>query len=521
MWQSYVPPVPLLQALWDEGSFGLAVLDERCCYVHVNAWLAELQGRSIADHIGRSVAEVAPALAEQVAEQARRVLTSGMAVLRVSARAFAGGTLLVSCYPLREDANTLRVGLVVQQMPVDSELLRTLSAERTAREQAEQANRMKDEFLATLGHELRTPLNAIVGWAHMLQNAQLGSVERARAVETIARNAKLQATIVDDLLDVSRIISGKLRLNLERVQVATVLETALDGARPAAEAKGLQLELEPSGQLLEVMGDAHRLQQIVWNLVSNAVKFTSRGGRVLVRARRAADGVRVDVTDTGQGIRPEFLPVLFERFRQADASTARHGGLGLGLAIVRHLVELHGGTVQASSPGLNQGSTFSVWLPAAPGKRAPAPASAEQLKTHVAEPARALSGACILVVDDDPDARELFQALLSREGAEVLTAASAAQAFEVLRKRAPDVIVCDIGMPEQDGYSFLRKLRASGEAAGGWVPALAVTGYAMPKDSQEALLAGFQMHVCKPIDPPHVLASIVKLWRRGVREIGR
>ncbi len=389
-----------------------------------------------------------------------------------------------------------------------------LANERTLRARAEEANRIKDEFLATLSHELRTPLNAITGWAHILQTGGLAPADQARAVETILRNAKLQATLIEDLLDVSRIISGKLRLELAPLDLGRVVEAAVEAVTPSANQKHVTIERDLTLGTVQVQGDAVRLQQVIWNLLSNAVKFTHDGGRIVVRATRANANVQLEVTDDGRGISPEFLPFLFERFRQAEHPLlrARGSGLGLGLAIVRYLVEAHHGSVHAESTGEGRGSTFTVTLPIASAAQSAAPCPAESQPPT----SRLLGGAYVLVIDDDPDARELLSVLFAREGAEVALAASADEARRLIRARHPDVIVCDVGMPEQDGHSFMRLLRASGEEAGAFVPALALTGHAGAEDSRAALLAGFQMHVSKPLDPPRLLDSVAKLWRRGV-----
>jgi len=387
-----------------------------------------------------------------------------------------------------------------------------LEKERALRIAAEEKNRMKDEFLATLSHELRTPLNAIVGWAHILQTGDVGPVERARAIETILRNAKLQASLIEDLLDVSRIISGKLRLELEPLDFKKAIETAIEAATPSANAKRVRLEFSAIDTSLLVMGDIVRLQQIVWNLLTNAIKFSDPGGSVQLRIERVGHEIELEVKDHGRGIQAGFLPFLFERFRQDNDPLARQrgAGLGLGLAIVRYLAEAHGGRIQAASLGIGHGATFTLTLPASTTASATdghAPSS-ESLP-------RQLAGARILVVDDDPDSRELVAALLARDGAQTVLAASAEEAREALSRRHPDVIVCDVGMPEEDGYTFMRWLRAAGEEAGAFVPALALTGHASRDDARVALLSGFQLHVSKPLDPPELLTNIAKLWRRG------
>lgn len=388
-----------------------------------------------------------------------------------------------------------------------------LADERALRAHAEDANRIKDEFLGTLSHELRTPLNAITGWAHLLHSGNLAAADQARAVETILRNAKLQARLIEDLLDVSRIISGKLRLDLSPLALDKVVEAAVEDATPSASAKQLVIAVDLASGNTDVSGDAVRLQQVIGNLLNNSIKFCAPNGQIRIAMEREGKRVLLRVTDDGRGIEAEFLPLLFERFRQAGhpVTRAKGSGLGLGLAIARYMVEAHGGTIGAESPGAGQGATFTVSLPLLSANRSltPAPEPAPN-------PSRQLSGAYILVVDDDPDARELLGVLLGREGAEVALVGSGSAARDTIRVRHPDVIVCDVGMPEESGYDFMRRLRASGERAGSFIPALALTGHAGAEDSRTALLAGFQMHASKPLDPPRLLDSLTKLWRRGV-----
>ncbi|HET7544290.1 MAG TPA: ATP-binding protein [Polyangiaceae bacterium] len=391
-----------------------------------------------------------------------------------------------------------------------------LADERSLRVQAEEQNRIKDEFLGTLSHELRTPLNAITGWAHLLQTGTLAADEQARAVDTILRNAKLQARLIEDLLDVSRIISGKLALAMSPLDLKGVIETAVEAATPAALAKRLTLSVDATPDSSEVSGDAVRLQQVIANLLNNSIKFCEPGGHIAISTQQQGSRVLLRVSDDGRGIAAEFLPFLFERFRQAGhpVARARGSGLGLGLAIARYLVEAHRGTITAESAGEGRGATFTVCLPLLSGNGSSLPP-----EEGMPASSRQLCGAYVLVIDDDPDARELLEILLEREGAEVALAESASKARELIRSRQPDVIVCDVGMPEQDGYSFMRQLRASGERAGAFIPALALTGHASAEDSRLALLAGFQMHVSKPLDPPRLLESLAKLWRRGVTRI--
>jgi signal transduction histidine kinase len=385
-----------------------------------------------------------------------------------------------------------------------------LVREQVARRQAEEANRTKDEFLATLSHELRTPLNAMLGWAQLLRTGNLDAATAARALETIERNARSQAQLISDLLDVSRIITGKLRLELQPIELPLVLEAVLDTVRPAADAKGLQLAVRVDPLVPALRGDADRIQQVIWNLVSNAIKFTPAGGRVEVELGRRPDLVELAVRDTGIGIRPDFLPYVFDRFRQAESAITRtHGGLGLGLSIVRHLVELHGGTVAVASPGEGRGATFTV--------RLPAQGTAPDLPRH--EPAAAggagerprLDGLHVLVVDDEADARELTARMLGGAGARVTAAASAAAALGALEGELPDVLVVDLGMPGEDGYALLRQVRALPAARGGALPAAALTAYARAEDRARALAAGFQIHLAKPVDPPELVAAVAGL----------
>jgi PAS domain S-box-containing protein len=389
----------------------------------------------------------------------------------------------------------------------NQQLYRTAQA---ARAEAETANRMKDQFLATLSHELRTPLNAIFGWAQLLRTGKLDPAAVERGVETIERNARAQKQLIDDLLDVSRIISGKLRLEMQPVEPASVVEAALETIAPAAQTKGVSLRRRVARTGL-VVGDPQRLQQVVWNLLSNAVKFTPKGGEVRVSVEALDGHTEITVADTGQGIASEFLPHVFERFRQADpSSTRRHGGLGLGLAIVRQLVELHGGTVRAESPGEGRGATFVVSLPLAVSvepeeRRRQAPMGDGGSRSV------SLDGLRVLVVDDEADARDLLGQILSRAHAEVAMAASAAEGVEVLERFQPHVLVSDISMPGADGYDFIRTLRKRGHH----LPAAALTAFARAEDRRRALLAGFQIHLAKPVDPGELLAAVASLAGRA------
>jgi signal transduction histidine kinase/CheY-like chemotaxis protein len=387
---------------------------------------------------------------------------------------------------------------------------------------AEAANRTKDEFLATMSHELRTPMTAILGWAQLLRSHTLSPDDFARALEIVERNAQSQKKLIDDLLDISRIITGKLRLDVQPVDLASVVAAAVDALRPTAEAKAIRLQPLLDPQAGPVSGDTDRLQQVVWNLLSNAIKFTPRGGRVQVRLERINSHVEIVVSDTGRGISADFLPHVFDRFRQADGTTTRrHGGLGLGLSIVRQLVELHGGTVGVESNGEGQGATFIVRLPlmvtrkqwddAAYTGRHPT-AGGDELSFDCPP---SLEGLRVLVVDDEPDTRRLLRTVLERCGSEVTTASSAAEALAAFIESKPDVLISDIGMPEEDGYELIGKLRASeAVASNGRIPAIALTAYARVEDRVRALNAGFQVHVPKPIEPVELLAVVASLTGR-------
>ncbi|WP_166507403.1 PAS domain S-box protein [Nostoc sp. 106C] len=384
--------------------------------------------------------------------------------------------------------------------------------------EAEAANRMKDEFLGTLSHELRTPLSAILGWTQLLKNRKFDETTTARALETINRNTKALAQLIEDVLDVARIIQGKLSLNLQQVELIPVVEAAIETVHPAADAKEIHIECRFDPTVGVVVGDVNRLQQIVWNLLSNAVKFTPKGGRVDVQLERIHSHIQLRVSDTGGGIAADFLPYVFERFRQADSSSTRsHGGLGLGLAIVRHLVELHGGTVSAESPGIGQGATFIVNLPmrAVYVENTTSVLDASSVDSEISLNNPSLDGVRVLVVDDEQDARQLITTVLSQYGAQVMTVASAADALIAVQQFHPDVLVSDIGMPEADGYILIRQLRSLPSEQGGRIPAVALTAYARAEDRTRSLLAGFQLHVSKPVNPAELATVVANLAGRN------
>ena len=408
---------------------------------------------------------------------------------------------------------------VTARQSAEEERAASLLRERDARRHAEEADRLKDEFLATLSHELRTPLTSILGWASMIRNGEVEGSNETRAIETIERNARSQARLIDDLLDVSRIITGNLRLDMHPLNLAPIVEAALDALRPTADVKGIQLQTRFVPEECLVKGDSNRLRQVLWNLLSNAIKFTPRGGSVNIDLNCIESMARLTVCDTGDGIAPEFLPYVFDRFRQAEGSISRkQGGLGLGLAVARHLVELHGGAITAESEGLGKGSVFTVNLPLTLERRDPA--RAEERRREV-ERRRSRSGVVrldgvhVLLVEDDDDSRKLLGTMLKRYGARVTAAKSAAEALRVFEDDLPDVMISDIGMPDQDGYELVRKLRALPIEKGGAVPAIALTGYASRKDRERALSSGYHQHMAKPIEQADLINSIAALIGRG------
>jgi PAS domain S-box-containing protein len=402
---------------------------------------------------------------------------------------------------------------ITERKRAEVERERLLSFEQAARRDAEAANRTKDEFLAVVSHELRTPLTSILGWARQIRKGGLDTQKAAAALETIERNARIQAQLIADILDVSRIISGNLRLEVQPVDVAGVIRTAIETIRPAAENKRIRLEtaLEPG---ITISGDANRLQQIVWNLLSNAVKFTPNGGRVEARLDSAGGRARIFVSDTGQGINPHFLSQVFERFSQSDTSTTRkHGGLGLGLAIVRQLVELHGGTIHAESPGQGKGATFRVELPVREIRQ-----STVAHQTAAAPQPQGLQGLKILVVDDDPDILAMIESILQECRADVKTCGSAGEALEAARNWRPDLLISDIAMPGEDGCSLIRNLRTWKPEAGGSIPAAALSARVRAEDRVRALSAGFQMFIPKPIEPEDFIAAVATLSRSRITD---
>ncbi|MEP0871324.1 response regulator [Trichocoleus desertorum AS-A10] len=511
------------QITFDSISDGVGLLDREGNFLRCNRALSQLLGRPVEDIIGYSQQTLIEKFLgyTDITPFARVQVTQQREIQEVQ---FDSRWFLITVDPVfnSEDIFTGAVYLltdITERQRAEAERIQLLNREQKARTEAEAANRVKDEFLATLSHELRSPLNAMLGWTRLLNTRKFDEATTARAMETIERNARSQAQLVEDLLDVSRIIQGKLRLNVRPIELKAIIETALETAGPAAEAKEIRLQsvLDPGSGC--VAGDSDRLQQIIWNLLSNAIKFTPKGGRVQIRLERVHSHVEIAVSDTGQGISSDFVPYVFDRFRQADSSITRsYSGLGLGLAIVRHLVELHGGTVEAYSPGPGEGSTFTVKLPLIPVRIEES--NTERIHPTVAQAVPfnnppSLKGVRVLIVDDEVDARNYLLAVLEQCEAETLAATSAQEAIELLLAQKPDVLVSDIGMPEEDGYSLIHRIRALPVEQGGSIPAVALTAYARTEDRTRVIAAGFQIHIPKPVEPAELATVIASLAARN------
>ncbi|HEV2913019.1 MAG TPA: PAS domain S-box protein [Pyrinomonadaceae bacterium] len=512
--------------LFEAAHDGILILDaETGRIADVNPFLCELLGYPKAEFIGKELWEIGLFKDKDESQAAFRELQEKGYIryedmpLETKGGARREVEFISNVY--QENGNQViqcNIRDITARKRLEAEREQLLIRAQESQAVAERANQLKDEFLATLSHELRTPLTSIVGWAEMLGNARLDPVASLRAVEVIRRNARMQVQMIDDLLDVSRIITGKLRLSVQPVDLGTVIIAAVDGLSPAAEAKGIRLQLQLDAPAGQVSGDPDRLQQVAWNLVSNAIKFTPQGGRVIVRLERVESHIEFTVSDTGLGIAPEFLPHVFDRFRQADATTTReYGGLGLGLAIVRQLIELHGGTVRVDSAGEGQGSTFTVSLPLATvhGAADDLEGVSQQAFTTpgFACPPQ-LRGLRVLVVDDEAETLEMLQFILEGCEARVTTAISAATALEAIKAEAFDVLISDIGMPEEDGYSFIAKVRALERERGGRILAAALTAYAGEEDRIRTLQSGFQIHVPKPVSPNELVAVVANLADR-------
>jgi signal transduction histidine kinase len=521
---------------------GIFVTDEKFTVLAWNHWLEEYSGRGAASIVGFGLFEAYPdlierglaryyegALAGQVAVLSHRLhgyllamppqaIESSYARMRQSARIapLLEGDRVIGTVTVIDD--------VTERAEYEEQLVRLLAREQAARKEAEAANRAKDEFLATVSHELRTPLNAISGWVQILRKGNLDPEFVRYGLETVERNVQVQTRIIEDILDVSRVIRGKLSLQVEAVDLVPVILAALDAVRLAADARSIRLQAEVENQEVLVSGDPNRLQQVVWNLVSNAIKFTPPGGNVTVRLEQTDSQAEISVADSGKGISAEFLPFVFDRFRQADSTSTRsHGGLGLGLAIVRHLVEMHGGTVHADSPGEGQGAIFTVSLPLLIGRDLRIPEVSQSEHLSGADPssedegdlapgyASRLRGLRVLVVDDEADARDMLQIMLTQFGADVKVTGSTSEALKMVECWRPEVLVSDIGMPDEDGYTLIQKIRVLAPEGGGRIPAVALTGYAGPEDRRRLISAGYQAHLPKPVQLYDLLNTIASL----------
>ena len=479
--------------------------------------LLEVMGQQFADP-KRFLAKVEAIYSSSPLESSDRLeLTDGRVFERFSRIQFVDERKVGRVWSVRDITENARLYDDIKQAAEERRQL--LESERFARTEAERASATKDAFLATLSHELRTPLGAILGWSQILRRRTEEQTELQQGLEAIERNARMQAQLIEDLLDMSRIASGKVRLDIQPVEPIVFIEAAIETVRPAADAKGIRLEklLDPGSG--PISGDPNRLQQVIWNLLSNAIKFTPKDGKVQVLLERVNSHIEISVADTGIGIKPEFLPHVFERFRQADSSTTRaYSGLGLGLSIVKHLVELHGGTVRVTSPGEGRGTTFAVHLPFTVVHRS----TDKEERLHPKAPKAAavdfkhsnLFGVKVLVVDDELDARDLIQQLLAECGAEVLTTSVAGEALALVERERPHVLVTDIGMPDVDGYELLKRVRALGRGRGGAIPAIALTAFARSEDRTRALRAGFRVHVSKPVEPAELIATVASVAGR-------
>ena len=515
---------------------GILLTDRLLNVVGWNLWLEERSGRRAKDVLGKNLRDLYPDLLERGLDSHYKDALVGQVRLlsqrlhgyllkmpapadfkeysemqqsaRISPLSHEGeviGTLTII-----EDVTerVMRESQLQDQLEARSELL---ANEKAARQEAEAANRLKDEFLATISHELRTPLTAIVGWSTLLRAGQLDAEASARAIETIYRNANSQTQLISDLLDVSRIISNKMQLSLSDVDLPAIVERTIEGVKPETESKNIRIESTVEPDFPFISGDAERLQQVIWNLLSNAVKFTPEGGCIHVNLRRVSTLVEISVRDSGVGIDPQFLPFVFDRFRQANsASTRTHGGLGLGLNIVRELVDLHHGTVHVSSEGLGKGATFVVELPIG----SPQHLEPHEAETNPAHTPNSLGGLKGLIVDDEADTRDFVRRVLESCGSEVKTAASVSEALGVLETDRPDFLISDLGLPREDGYALIQRVRELPANRGGDTPAAALTAYARAEDRHRALRAGFQVHIAKPIDPETLVSIVANLMHR-------
>lgn len=533
----------LLRWVNDLAGHGVLITDADLIIRFWNRWMEERSEQSAAEVIGRHLFEVYTELDKRhldrhykwVLEGQTRILSqrlhghllplptdstlSGYTEMQQTARLspLIDNGRIVGTITVIEDV-TERVAREAELQAQVEARTKALAREKAAREEAEEANRLKDEFLATVSHELRTPLTAILGWSNMLLGGRLNEEMQSRALETIHRNAQSQNQLISDLLDVSRIISGKLRLDLRTVELSPIIEAAVEATRPAAEGKGITLNALLNPRAGPINGDADRLQQVIWNLLTNAIKFTPEGGRIVVKSELVNSQVEITVQDSGIGIRREFLPHVFDRFRQGDPGTNRlHGGLGLGLSIVRQLVELHGGTTSVESEGEGRGTTFIVRLPFISRQTGPEtearilPLTGAHLELECPP---ALQGVRVLIVDDEADTRELLRAVLEHCRADVITVRTTAEALEAIVRFRPDVLVSDLGMPGEDGYALIEKVRALPIERGGQTPAAALTAYVRAEDRVKVLRSGYQLHVPKPVEPAELVTVVAHLAAR-------
>ncbi|HMJ14997.1 MAG TPA: ATP-binding protein [Polyangiaceae bacterium] len=513
-----VETLNLLDSLLAHAPIGLVFFDRDGRCVRLNAFLARMRPGPEATPAGQHVSDVLPGVSTSLDAVIASVFDAGFAVMDLEIASAPGSereqSWLMGVFPVRDGRGAISLAGAVlieisERKRLEAQRAALLDSERAARVEAERAATLKDEFLTTLSHELRTPLNAILGWTAIAKQVRDCPSELERPLETIERNARAQAQLIEDLLDISRIVSGQMRLAVEAVQLPGVVQAAVSAVAPAARAKEIRLAVEMDPDLIPITGDAGRLQQVVWNLLSNAVKFTPKGGQVALGVHRRGLGVELSVSDDGIGITPEFLPHVFDRFRQADSSTTRrHGGLGLGLAIVKQLVELHGGSVSAASPGEAKGSTFVIGLPLRSERHegaaveSPAPLLLSD----------ALAGIVVLVVDDESDAREFVGRALADRAASVVLVSEVDAALAVLERDEVHVLVSDIGMPGKDGYDLIRALRQRSDAK--TIPAIALTAYARTEDRIRVLGAGFQLHVTKPVDAYELTLAVASLAGR-------
>lgn len=515
----YLETTNLLDRLLDNAPVGFAAMDRRARYLRVNRYLAELNRLEVDAHIGKNIQEIVPEHGERFEGLIAEVFRSGQPLRNVEVEIHGEApeqTRHFACevFPVPGRGGSVSlVGLLVmettEQKRLDAQQAAVLEREQQARAESERVSLLKDEFLATLSHELRTPLTSIIGWAQILRRKTPEPHDLERGLETIDRNSQSLSQLINDLLDVSRIVNGKLHLNMLLLNIQSVVIAAMDSVAPSAQVKGVALNRRADIEPLLVNGDPSRLQQIVSNLLTNAVKFTPRGGRIEVGVERRGENVAIIVKDTGVGVKPEFLPHMFQRFRQADASTTRRfGGLGLGLSIVRQLAELHGGGVEVESDGEHRGTTFTVTLPLATSPELP-----DDPDPPVRFDVNCLDGVRVLVVDDEPDACDLVARVMEQNGATVSRAANVDDAIQRVETDRPQILISDLGMPGKDGYELIRLLRDT--YAPETLPAIALTAFARPADQARSILAGFQVHVGKPIAPDELVRAVITLVRNG------